>query len=216
MSLKLTTTGTKRKTQIQHHKNLYNQMLITRRMPISIVNIGNTIKETLEKAIAQQIEGKCIVEGYIKPRSVEVITFSSGLVTGANVIFEVVFQCDVCSPVEGMHIKCIAKHINKAGIRAEINESPSPVVIFIARDHNYNSPLFATVKENDEVKIRVIGQRFELNDKYISIIAEIIDSNGEATVIPTTIPATAVEVLTKTAAPKKKQATIRIGKSKPI
>jgi hypothetical protein len=216
MSLKLTTTGTKRKTQIQHHKNLYNQMLITRRMPISIVNIGNTIKETLEKAIAQQIEGKCIVEGYIKPRSVEVITFSSGLVTGANVIFEVVFQCDVCSPVEGMHIKCIAKHINKAGIRAEINESPSPVVIFIARDHNYNSPLFAEVKENDEVKVRVIGQRFELNDKYISIIAEIIDSTGEGTVIPTTIPASAAEVLTKTAAPKKKQATIRIGKSKPL
>jgi len=213
MSLKLTTTGTKRKTQIQHHKNLYNQMLITRRMPISIVNIGNTIKETLEKAIAQQIEGKCIVEGYIKPRSVEVITFSSGLVTGANVIFEVVFQCDVCSPVEGMHIKCIAKHINKAGIRAEINESPSPVVIFIARDHNYNSPLFAEVKENDEVKVRVIGQRFELNDKYISIIAEIIDSTGEGTVIPTTIPASAAELLT---APKKKQATIRIGKSKPL
>ena len=211
MSLKLTTTGTKRKTQIQHHKNLYNQMLITRRMPISIVNIGNTIKETLEKAIAQQIEGKCIVEGYIKPRSVEVITFSSGLVTGSNVIFEVVFQCDVCSPVEGMHIKCIAKHINKAGIRAEINESPSPVVIFIARDHNYNSPLFAEVKENDEVKVRVIGQRFELNDKYISIIAEIIDSTGEVTVIPTTIPASAAEVLT---APKKKQATIRIGKTK--
>ena len=148
-------------------------------MPISINNIGNTIKETLEKSIASQIEGKCIVEGYIKPYSVEVITFSSGLVMGSNVIFEVVIQCDVCSPVEGMHIKCIAKHINKAGIRAEINETPSPVVIFIARDHNYASPLFAEVKENDEIKVRVIGQRFELNDKYISIIAEIVEGQAE-------------------------------------
>jgi DNA-directed RNA polymerase subunit E'/Rpb7 len=185
------TTMYKKKTQFKEtHKNLYSQLLITRTVPINITHIGNTIKETLEKAIASQIEGKCIVEGYIKPRSVEVITFSSGLVMSSNVIFEVVIQCEVCSPVEGMHIKCIVKHINKAGIRAEINETPSPVVIFIARDHNYASPLFAEVKENDEIKIRVIGQRFELNDKYISIIAEIVemDAQSEKSPLPTGMP----------------------------
>jgi DNA-directed RNA polymerase subunit E'/Rpb7 len=161
-------------------QGLYNQILINRSIPISINNIGNNIKETLETAIAFQIEGKCIVEGFIKPNSIEIITFSSGLVTGSFVVFEVVFQCYVCSPVEGMNITCIAKHINKAGIRAEINETPSPLVIFIARDHNYMSPLFSQVKDNDEIKVRVIGQRFELNDKYISIIAELIETNVPA------------------------------------
>ena len=34
---------------------------------------------------------------------------------------------------------------------------------------------FSNVKENDDIKVRVIGQRFELNDKYISILAELID-----------------------------------------
>ena len=165
------------KKNVNTQQGLFNQILITKTIPININNIGNNIKETLEKAIAFQIEGKCIVEGYIKPSTVEIITFSSGLVTGPTVIFEVVFQCYVCSPVEGMHINCIAKHINKAGIRAEVNEMPSPVVIFIARDHNYNSPLFAQIKENDEVKVRVIGQRFELNDKYISIIAELVENH---------------------------------------
>ena len=73
-------------------------------------------------------------------------------------------------------MNCVAKNITKAGIRADI-ESPdgdSPVVIFIARDHHYNSDYFSSIKENDKIKIRVIGQRFELNDKYISIIAELI------------------------------------------
>jgi DNA-directed RNA polymerase subunit E'/Rpb7 len=160
---------------VHTQQGLFNQILITKSIPISINNIGNSIKETLEKAIAFQVEGKCIVEGYIKPNTVEIITFSSGLVQGSIVVFDVVFQCYVCSPVEGMHINCIAKHINKAGIRAEIDETPTPVVIFIARDHNYTSPLFAQIKENDEIKVRVIGQRFELNDKYISIIAELIE-----------------------------------------
>jgi hypothetical protein len=157
------------------HSELYNQILINRTIPMSITNVGNNIKENLTKMVAQQIEGKCIVEGYIKPDTVEIITFSSGLVMGSQIIFEVVFQCYVCSPVEGMHINCIAKHINKAGIRAEVKDTPSPVVIFIARDHNYASPLFAQVKENDAIKIRVIGQRFELNDTYISIIAELVE-----------------------------------------
>ena len=186
-STTLVNTGTgkvnyKRKSQYntKMQKNeIYSQMMITRTTPVHISNIGNNIKETLEKVIASEIEGKCIVEGYIKPTTVEIVTFSSGLVRGDYILFEVVFQCYVCCPVEGMHINCIAKHINKAGIRAEINETPSPVVIFIARDHNYASPLFAEVKENDEVKVRVIGQRFELNDKYISIIAEIVEGHAE-------------------------------------
>jgi hypothetical protein len=167
------------KRNVSAPQGLFTQILITKKIPISINNIGNSIKETLEKAIAFQVEGKCIVEGYIKPNSVDIVTFSSGLVSGSTVMFEVVFQCYVCSPVEGMHINCIAKHINKAGIRAEVNETPSPVVIFIARDHNYASPLFAQIKENDDIKIRVIGQRFELNDKYISIIAELIDTTQQ-------------------------------------
>jgi DNA-directed RNA polymerase subunit E'/Rpb7 len=175
MSLFVKPKGANRK-MVNTQQGLFNQILITKRLPISINNIGNSIKETLEKAIAFQVEGKCIVEGYIKPNTVDIVTFSSGLVMGSTVMFDVVFQCYVCSPVEGMHINCVAKHINKAGIRAEVNETPTPVVIFIARDHNYTSPLFSQIKENDDIKVRVIGQRFELNDKYISIIAELIDT----------------------------------------
>ena len=157
------------------HLDIYSQMLITRSIPVNIINVGNNIKQTLEKIIALQVEGKCVVDGYIKPNSTKILTYSSGLVNGPDIIFEVTFECLVCSPVEGMHIKCVAKNITKAGIRAETNETPSPVIIFIARDHNYMMPYFSTIKENDNIKVSVIGQRFELNDKYISIIAKLIE-----------------------------------------
>ena len=49
-----------------------------------------------------------------------------------DAIFEVVIECLVCCPVEGMHISCIAKSITEsAGIKA-VDEEPSPVIIFIA------------------------------------------------------------------------------------
>jgi len=100
----------------------------------------------------------------------------SGLIErGNNVMFEVVFECDVCFPVEGMIIPCVAKNITKAGIRCEsANDMPSPVVVFIAKDHHYNSAMFNEVKDGDKINVKVIGQRFELNDKYISIIGELV------------------------------------------
>ncbi len=95
------------------------------------------------------------------------------------VVFEVAFECLVCSPVEGMHIECVAKNITKAGIRAETNEDPSPVVVFVSRDHHYASTYFSSIKADQDIKVRVIGQRFELNDKYISVIAELIEPREE-------------------------------------
>jgi DNA-directed RNA polymerase subunit E'/Rpb7 len=157
---------------------IYSKSLITHRVILKIVHIGNNIKQTLEKSIAAQMEGKCIIDGYVKPNSVSVLTYSSGVVRSSDIEFQVVFECLVCSPVEGMIFSCIAKNITKAGIRAEINEDPSPMVIFIARDHHYKSNYFSNVKENDRIRVKVIGQRYELNDKYVSVIAELITMNA--------------------------------------
>lgn len=156
------------------NSSIYTNTLITQKTVISINYIGNKLQETIEAQISSKIEGKCIVEGFVKPGSVKIMTYSSGLLKANHVIFDVVFECMICSPVEGMHIQCIAKNITKAGIRAETIENPSPVVIFIARDHHYTSSDFNDVKEGDNIKVRVIGQRFELNDAYISIIGELL------------------------------------------
>jgi len=158
---------------------IYAPILITRKITISIINVGNNIKQTLEKVIVKQVEGRCVVEGFVKPLSSKILTYSSGTLKGSDVEFEIVFECLVCSPVEGMHIACVAKNITKAGIRAETAEDPSPVVIFVARDHHLSSAYFTNVQENDAINVRVIGQRYELNDKYISVIAELLEPREE-------------------------------------
>ena len=163
-----------RKKRKEKDADIYLNTIITRVVYISITNIGKNLETTLKQIISDQIEGRCIVEGYIKPGSISVISYSNGVQNGYNIVFEVVVECSVCNPVEGMHIMCFAKNITKAGIRAEVSQQENPIVIFISRDHNYQSKLFAEVVEGQEIKIRVIGQRFELNDKYISVIGELI------------------------------------------
>ena len=163
----------RRENRIQ---TIYSRCLITRKIVLPITSIGKNLQEVIEENIKSSFEGKCVVEGYIKSNSSKIITYSSGIIERGNGIsFEVVFECDVCFPVEGMLIQCVAKNITKAGIRAEsATDVPSPVVIFIAKDHHYNVPQFADIQEGDKLNIRVIGQRFELHDKYISIIGELV------------------------------------------
>jgi DNA-directed RNA polymerase subunit E'/Rpb7 len=167
------------KTNKRRATGIYSPMLITRKIVLSIINVGSNIKQTLENVIAKQVEGRCVVEGFVKPISTKILTYSSGTLKGSDIEYEVVFECLVCSPVEGMHIACVAKNITKAGIRAETSEDPSPVVIFIARDHHLTSAYFANVEESNAINVRVIGQRYELNDKYISVIAELLEPREE-------------------------------------
>jgi len=157
-------------------QTIYSRCLITRNIVLPITGVGKNIRETIEENIKACFEGKCIVEGYIKTNSSKIVTHSSGLIIKGNLIsFEVVFECDICFPVEGMLVSCIAKNITKAGIRAEsATDIPSPIVVFVTKDHHYNSVYFSEVQEGDKINVRVIGQRFELNDKYISIIGELV------------------------------------------
>jgi len=166
---------------------VYMNTLLTRKIQVSFNKIGKNIKEVLEKSVKRDIEGKCTVEGYVKSNSVKVLTYSSGVLFENKVEFDIVFECLVCCPVEGMLIKCNVKNKTQAGIRAVIgsgnasgnasgnDEEKSPVVVYVSRDHHYNNKYFNTVNENEEITIRVIGQRYELNDQQVSVIGEIVE-----------------------------------------
>lgn len=167
--------SSKQKYRQKEIKSVYSPCQITKVVTLPITAVGKNILQTLERTINSMVAGKCIVEGYVKPGSIRVITFSSGVIKGNNVIFDIVFNCEVCYPVAGMNLNCVAKEITKAGIRAEsADEDPSPFVLFVARDHYYSNDYFNSIVEKDKFVARVIAQRFELNDGYISIIAELL------------------------------------------
>ena len=169
-------TKSTRRPKNQDIETVYNKCQITKKILLPISAIGQNLLSTIENTISEMVCGKCIVDGYVKPGSVRIISYTSGTLKHSNVLFDVVFNCEVCFPVAGMKLKCIVKNITKAGIRAESNENdgnPSPFILFVARDHSFTSDIFNTMKIGDEFIGKVIDKRFELNDTYVSIIAEI-------------------------------------------
>ena len=154
---------------------VYAPAVLNMKVILSINEVGNNVKQNLEKMIQKRTEGRCISEGFIKPGSVKVITYSSGNILNANVEFQTVYECMICYPVEGMKMECVAKTITKAGVHAEVidEDGTIPVTVFIARDHHFTQKNFSTIKEGDKLTVSVIGCRFELNDNYVSVIASV-------------------------------------------
>ena len=157
-------------------KSIYSRCLMTKKLVLPITMIGKNLIEVILDKIKNDYEGKCVNEGYIKPESCIIIRYSSGVIERGNqIIFEVVFECDVCFLVEGTKISCSVKNVTKAGIRAESSiDVPSPIMVFVAKDHHLNIHEFIEIKIGDIITVRVIGQRFELNDKFVSIIGEFV------------------------------------------
>ena len=162
--------GPKKRTSI------YSQSLLSREVVIPFKNVGKELRVTLERMLRAQYEGKCGPEGFIRPGSVRILTHTAGIAKAGAIIFTVAFECLICNPVEGMHIRCTVRNVTRAGIRAEIDDMVSPVIVFVARDHHYMNPALASVREGEDITVRVIGQRFELNDKYVSVIGQLIDT----------------------------------------
>jgi hypothetical protein len=152
---------------------LFVTSLVHHKIKVPFNKIGNNMDVYFKKYAERELEGKCRKEGYIRPNSSTIVNYSTGLLKGDSVVYDVVYSVDACFPYENMELMCKIKNITKIGIRGVISEKHNPIVLFISREHNANKN-FEDYEEGQTIRIRVIGHRFELNDEFISVIGEIL------------------------------------------
>ena len=166
---------------------IFMDNILTRKVIVPFNLIGKNINEILRILISKNLEGRCASEGYIKRGSVVIISHSAGVATSSSVCFDVSFKCQLCRPVEGMRIKCSVCNITKAGIRAiyhkeyckdkegdGVKSFDSPITVFVAREHHIKDKSYKEItKEGEDIIIKVIGIRYQLNDDNISILGEL-------------------------------------------
>ena len=71
---------------------LYIQSLLRAKISIHITEIGANIKENLEAVLGDQYAGKCIEDGYVKPGSIRIHSYSPGMVANEMVEFHVLYN----------------------------------------------------------------------------------------------------------------------------
>lgn len=153
----------------------FSTAVLEKNIILPMTSVGKNIIEILMNAISLQIEGKCISEGYVKPGSSKLISYSAGLIERGNKIsFHVVFSCGVCYPIINSQIQCKIVSVTNSGIRAEsVDTIPTCMVIYISRDLNPKDLNETEFVEGKIISVKVIGKRFELNDAFVSVIAKI-------------------------------------------
>ena len=134
-----------------------------------MINMGGNIEEVLSNEITS-LEGKCLEEGYLKRGSTKLIRYSCGVLKGANIVIQVIFQGKIANPVKGQTFICVVENNTRAGIKGRLDEAENPFIVFLAKDHHPMSE-FSEIQENEKIKVVILGQRFEINDPKISIIA---------------------------------------------
>ena len=164
---------------------LYHATRIRRKLciPFSAITDFNYVEAHLMKVISNEMDGRCIAEGFVEPGSCKMRSYSTGTFAAGNIRFDLEIECMLCCPKEGTVMNCIAKTVTQAGIRAHACSEPTPVVIYVSREMHdaasatrmmtNNTVSMDTIKPGDVMQVRVVGKRFELNDKHVSIIGDL-------------------------------------------
>lgn len=161
-------------------ENLYFENENSYTTTIKAKEISNNITDILTKRIRDEIEGKCIKEGYIKKDSVRIISRSTGEIMNmqfnGSVIYHIMYISKICNPNENMILKCYVQNINKMGILAYIDDDNSPLNILLAKQHHQNNEFFNSLNVGNEIYVSILGKRFEFGDTKISIIGKLTDT----------------------------------------
>ena len=155
--------------------DLYTRVTLHSVVNITPQELNKRLNKTIVNKIKNEMEGKCMKDGFIRPNSVMITSRSLGKSVQSQfngaLSFSVEYVADLCNPVEGDIFQCRVEVINKMGIiLVSSDEDPSPVNVLLAKQHHMNNDEFQMIKPNDIVYIKVIGKRFDSGESQISII----------------------------------------------
>lgn len=150
---------------------------------LSPVELRDDFDAVVMSKLRRNLEGVCSRYGYIKEGSLEIVKRSAGKLMKQHfngfIQFTVLCKGEVCNPAEDSIIKAKVVNKNALGILAEsyIEGSSEPVLDIIVPKKTAGVVSEIDVEDlsiGDEIFVRVIGKRFQLNDKKIAIIGRVV------------------------------------------
>jgi hypothetical protein len=158
-----------KETTIVKDEHLYASNLIVETVSVKYEHCGRDMEKYFLLYARDQLEGRCIKEGYVRPETTKVVTYTSGGVHGTIVEFRVLFMVQVCHPYEGMRLTCTVESVSKIGIRAVVRKGQTPIVVYLTRE--LNPSIYMEDYEIDQgIEVSVLGHRFEMRDPFISVL----------------------------------------------
>lgn len=153
--------------------DIYFHTQINRRVSLNPRFLDLDFAKYIEKIVKNNVEGRCIREGYVVPGTTIVLERSMGNLNNnqfnGNIIYDVKIGVKICNIPVNSVVKAPIIKINKLGLLAELG----PLMIIVPKEIHSNKDAFKDIKIGDEIELLIIGKTFELNSKKISVYARL-------------------------------------------
>jgi len=165
------------------HNDIYFHTQINRRVSLNPRFLDENFAKFIEKIVKNNVEGKCVKEGYVVPGTTIILERSMGNLNNnqfnGNLLFDVKIGVKICNIPLNSVVKAPIIKINKLGLLAELG----PLMIIVPKEIHVSKDAFKDIKIGDEIELLIIGKTFELNSKKISVYAKLnSESNSKMNV----------------------------------
>jgi DNA-directed RNA polymerase subunit E'/Rpb7 len=153
--------------------DIYFHTQINRRVSLNPRFLDLDFAKYIEKIVKNNVEGRCIREGYVVPGTTIVLERSMGNLNNnqfnGNIIYDIKIGVKICNIPVNSVVKAPIIKMNKLGLLAELG----PLMIIVPKEIHSNKDAFKDIKIGDEIELLIIGKTFELNSKKISVYARL-------------------------------------------
>lgn len=164
--------------------NIFVKVLLNDNVKLKATQLGRNIEDILSHQLKKKYEGFCSHHGYILQDSIAIHEYSAGKIIdislNGDVLYSVSYYAYICNPCIGGIIKCKTINKNKFGLLAvsevSINNTTIQILEIIIPQTMSDT---TAVNIDDILYIEIVGKKFELNDKKISIIGKISSKKSE-------------------------------------
>lgn len=157
---------------------------------LSPAELDAQYQQRLEDKLKKTYEGICTKHGFIKPGSIEIVKKSPGTFIkeyfNGFIKFELQCRAETCNPVQGSIVNAVIKNKNQLGILAESSMDDIPIldiIVPIKTAGIISQVNLDTLQIGDTISVEVMGKKFQMTDKKISVIGRVIQGKEE-NVIP--------------------------------
>ena len=175
-------------------------MLYTDNIQVSISDLSKTVTkektsysfdELLLKSIREKIEGKCNSHGLVRSKTTKILSRNMGMYvpeffTGTPV-YSCTYTTEILNPTKGVILPCHVKVKNKIGLMAHLDIKNKTFIVALVpfqlpnrgADQETQKNMIEQAVENSgkNIFVEVVGSKFEMNDKYITVIGNIVEES---------------------------------------
>jgi DNA-directed RNA polymerase subunit E'/Rpb7 len=141
-------------------------------------------------AMRKGVEGSCNAQGYVRPGSMQILARSMGQAEHCRFTGDYIFYCKVrmecLMPFDGMIVEAQVLKANKLGAYVLVMEGKKRLEamrILLPRDLHMGNAIFDGLKVGDNVRVKVMQTRFQVNDAFINAVGTFEGSLGSSSAV---------------------------------